>query len=508
MQHTPGASLKSRLISAVLVLAMVLAVVPPFELPVFAAGGQTHTFNSGAVYIDSSFNGDTVYILNGVFSVTVNGAQNVNLIFGERTATGANGVTIDRRPDADIGNNSVEDQVIRANQIGSNANATLYTISQQLASVYGNNAAGKAQTCPLLITGDSTVTATFHGKCRFYAGTNASTVSTTGVYNPQHRYNNNPGNGFAGIQVDSGSTFTIAGADDLVVFGSHQFGIPDEKGMATINGYTVKYSEVLRANASIGDHTNPNIGQYNAPSNATHHNYSGGAGIGGGATLISTSSGTSNFTNGTPGNIIINGGNIEVYGGHQAAGIGGAVNSPATSGMIQINGGNIVVHGGRWSAGIGDGDSVASNISSQFSKVSSLIEINGGNVEVYGGVASSGIGTTDEISDSKGVNATFVRQLQINLNGGVIRAYSGFPDNFSGSSYPTEAPAAIGAGGKSLTPANSIYVSANANLRSAGFGNYALTEDGKNATTVPTIAVDSDGYLLLLRTSEIGRAHV
>lgn len=499
--QNPRAKGLSRFISAALVLAMVLAALPPFELPVFAAG-QTHTFDSGAVYIDSSFNGDVVIIKDGVFSVTVNGAQNVELVFGERTATGTKGVTIDRRPDADINNAKVDDKVIRANKIGNNENATLYTISQQLASVYGNNATGKAQTCPLLITGNSTVTATFHGKCRFYAGTNASTVGTDGKYNPQHRYNNNYGNGFAGIQVDSGSTFTIVGAEDLKVFGSHQFGIPGDDGMATINGYTVKYSEVLRANASIGDHTNPGIGQYVGPDTATHHNYSGGAGIGGGATLITTSSGTSSFTNGTPGNIIINGGNIEVYGGHQAAGIGGAVNSPATSGMIQINGGNIVVHGGRWSAGIGDGDSVANNISSQFSNVSSLIEINGGNVEVYGGVASSGIGTTDEISDSKGVNATFVRDMHINLNGGVIRAYSGFPDNFNGNSYPTEAPAAIGAGGKSLTPANSVYVSADADLRSAGFGNYALTEDGKNANTVPTIAVDSDGYLLLLRTSE------
>ncbi len=491
--QNPHAKGLSRFISAALVLAMVLAALPPFELPVFAAG-ETHTFDSGAVYIDSSFNGDVVIIKQGVFSVTVNGAQNVELVFGERTATGTTGVTMNRR--------SVEDDLDKAN--GSEIE-NLYYVSEQLGYP------GKAQTCPLMITGNSTVEATFLGQCRFYAGTNACVVNEDDIYTAQTRYNGSKGNGFAGIQVDSGSTFTIVGAEDLKVFGSHQFAIPGEDGMVTITTegswnrpgetYTVKYSEVLRANDSVGDHTNPGIGPYVGPDDAEHHDYSGGAGIGGGATLQTANSDATTFTNGTPGNIIINDGNIEIYGGHQAAGIGGAVNSPATSGMIQINGGNIVIHGGRFAAGIGDGDST-DNLSTQFDAVTSLIEINGGNIEVYGGVASSGIGTTDELSE--GNRDDWERKLQINLNGGVIRAYSGFPKEFNGNNYPNDAPAAIGAGSITLTPANSIYVSSEADLRCAGFGNYSLTENGIDANAVPTISVDSDGYLLLLRTSENG----
>lgn len=497
---------RHRAIAYALVIAMVLALVPEFKitLPVHAAEFGGDPDKPIAVYIDSRYDGQTIYIKHGVFSVTVNGATDVNLIFGERTASGAVGVTIDRRhatsPTAD------------RDELDGKTVENLYEVSEVLGEP------GIAQTCPLLITGNSTVTATFHGQCRFYAGTNACTVNNrTNVYTAA-----TGGNGFAGIQVDSGSTLTIAGADDLMVFGGHQFGIPtidsDGDGKADSLMYSHNngtrqfvYSDILRAHQTItvninGQnttiYTNPStIGDYDAPSHATHHNYSGGAGIGGGPTLDNTSTGQAGFTNGAPGNIIINGGNIEAFGGHQAAGIGGAVNSAATTGMIQINGGKVIAHGGRWAAGIGDGDSVTDpNISSTFETATSLIEINGGMVEAYGGVASSGIGTTDEISDDAGIDPDFERKMQINLNGGVIRAYSGFPKTFSGGNYPDEAPAAIGAGSLTMTPANSLHVAADADLRCAGFGNYALTENGQEANAVPNISVDSDGYLLLLRT--------
>ena len=116
---------------------------------------------------------------------------------------------------------------------------------------------------------------------------------------------------------------TIAGADDLKVFGGHQFGIPDEKtGMAEVTitkrsqwgggsqteTYSVVYDYMLRANASIGDYINPALlDLYVGPNNSTHHDYSGGAGIGGGPSLVTDRSGTSSF-NGVAGNIIINGG--------------------------------------------------------------------------------------------------------------------------------------------------------------------------------------------------------
>jgi len=474
---------RHRAIAYALVIAMVLALVPEFKitLPVHAAA----EFSSGAVYIDSQYDGQTIYIKDGVFSVTVNGATNVNLIFGERTETGAVGVTIDRRHatgDQDEANGDEIDN--------------LYYVSQQLG------AAGRAQTCPLLITGNSTVTATFHGECRFYAGTNACTVDGSDKYTAS----TGGGNGFAGIQVDSGSSLTIDGADDLRVFGGHQYNIPDDDGYITEGTTKYFYSDVLRANLTIsGTYTDPYGEQWGQPDGATTNSYTGGAGIGGGPELTPSSSGVATFTNGAPGTIIINGGSVEAYGGHQAAGIGGAVNSPATTNMIQINGGTVVAHGGRWAAGIGDGDTVKKENnnapSSTFQTANSLIEINGGAVTAYGGVAASGIGTSDRLSDSEGFGASFVRNIQVNLNGGTIRAYSGFPDGYQSNHTVSNAPAAIGAGMNSMAPGNAVYVSSNADLRSAGFGHYAVSENGLNEN-LPTIAVDSDGYLLLLKTAD------
>ncbi|MBO7275428.1 MAG: hypothetical protein J6V15_03535, partial [Clostridia bacterium] len=489
--QNPRAKGLSRFISAALVLAMVLAALPPFELPVFAA--EEETSSSGAVYLDADDSGKTIYIKQGVFSVTVNGAQDIELIFGERTADGATGVTMNRR--------SVEGDLDDAN---GDTIENLYYVSQQLNNLQ-NGSTGKAQTCPLMITGNATVRATFHGKCRFYAGTNACIVSNQNVYTAQtqygtNNYNRTNGNGFAGIQVNSGSTLIIEGADDLKVFGGHQFAIPGEDGKVTINDTTINYGDMLRANHDIGNHEDPyNNSASKAPEHATDKNYSGGAGIGGGPTLRTSSTGTSSFTTGSPGTIIINGGNVEAFGGYQAAGIGGAVNSPATTGMIQINGGNVIAHGGRWAAGLGDGDTVNGGAPNTFINASTLIEINGGTVEAYGGVASPGIGAADEVSHGNGFTTSAIRQLQINLNGGTIRAYSGFPSGYSGAADINKAPAAIGVGVDTNAPANSLYVSSEADLRCAGFGHYALSENGVNPNTVPTIAVDSDGYLLLLQ---------
>ena len=53
---------------------------------------------------------------------------------------------------------------------------------------------------------------------------------------------------------------------------------------------------------------------------------------------------------GSGGAIIINGGSVYAYGGHQAAGIGGGLNGAATVTSITINGGTVSARGGRWAA--------------------------------------------------------------------------------------------------------------------------------------------------------------
>lgn len=500
--------LNMKIVSVLLTLAILLGILPPVTVSVRAADDETITFSTGAVILDSSYSGKTAYIKNGVFSVTVVGATNLTVIFED--------VTIDRRAASDRatskgglnGSTTIMANVIDSKDAvdGVSQGTTLYAAMQNLGWTTGNNTV-KAPVCPFLVTGNSTVTAGFRGKCTFYAGTNNCTVDSNNRYNaPETR----GGCGYAGIQVDSGSSLTIDFAEDLTVYGAHQLGTPDEKGYVSVtkNGVTTTalYSDTLRANADISGagYNDPYDSLYDACTTHVQFSQSGGAGIGGGAAYNTESSDAKSYTQGTPGTIIIKGGKIEAFGGYAAAGIGGGVNGAATTSKITINDGTVIAHGGRFAAGIGDGDSTSRNPSNSFTQATGLIEINGGTVTAYGGVASPGIGCTDDITDtSKGFAANSTSKLQIAVNGGEVNCFSGFPSNFNGTVNPNSAaPAAIGAGAVSKMEPNSIYISSNATLSCAGFGNYSLTEVGTNASTVPTINIDSDGYLLLLRTAE------
>lgn len=155
-----------------------MAVFAVFRLPVSAADPD-YTFSSGAVLLDNSYSGKNILIQNGVFSVTVSGATNVNIIFDS--------VTMDRR-------------------YGSDQNMTvegLYNVAQSLGWV--NNGTYIAQTCPLLLTNGASATVAFRGVNNFYAGTNKCTVNSGNWYTK-----NQSGGGFAGVQVDAGSTLTIS----------------------------------------------------------------------------------------------------------------------------------------------------------------------------------------------------------------------------------------------------------------------------------------------------------
>ena len=125
----------------------------------------------------------------------------------------------------------------------------------------------------------------------------------------------------------------------------------------------------------------------------------GGAGIGGGASYNTTTIRVPNngYVAGTPGEIYIRSGTITAVGGHLAAGIGGGVNSAATSSQIVIDGGNITAIGGRFATGIGDGDSISGVESIRYAESYSIV-INGGNIDAYGGTSSAAIGTTDNIN--------------------------------------------------------------------------------------------------------------
>ena len=433
-------------LALLLAVSVLLSVFVGFPVSVSAADPD-YTFSSGAVLLDASYSGKNVLIQNGVFSVTVSGATNVNIIFDS--------VTMDRRFSSDS-NRTVSGLYNVAQSLGWVKSGTYYT----------------AQTCPLLLTNGASASVAFRGVNNFYAGTNGCTVSNGDGYTK-----NQSGGGFAGIQVDSGSKLTIEPSD------------------GTINAYGAFYVE--------GDNSENSSYGYGTPAGAAKNQLAGGAGIGGGAAWNTTTSASSSYTAGTPGTIIINGGNINAHGGHEGAGIGGGVNGAATSTSITINGGNVNAYGGRWAAGIGDGDSLQDNWTTKYESEYS-ININGGKVNAIGGVGCPGIGSTDEVS-------TLARRgtsgLTIHLNGGEITAKSGYPDKFNPngtSGYSgTDAAAAIGAGNRTNMESNSIHVSSKAKIIASGFGHYSVTENGVNYSALPTVNIDSDGYVFLGRFPEL-----
>lgn len=434
-------------VSLLIAISVLMAVFAVFRLPVSAADPD-YTFSSGAVLLDTSYTGKNILIQNGVFSVTVSGAKDVNIIF--------EGVTMDRRYDKDV-NGTIEG---------------LWKVTTALGWRNSNySTTGIAQTCPLLLTNNASATVAFRGVNNFYAGTNKCTVSNGNRYTK-----NQSGGGFAGVQVDAGSTLTISPSG------------------GTLNAHGAFYVE--------GDSSENSSYGYGAPTGVSKNKLAGGAGIGGGVKWNTTTCASSSYADGTPGTIIINGGNINAHGGHQAAGIGGGLNGAATNTSVTINGGNVNAYGGRWAAGIGDGDSLQDNWTTKYTDSYSII-INGGKVNAVGGVGCPGIGTTDEVSTlaRKGTSG-----LTINLNGGEITAKSGYPDKFNPSGTSgyggTDAAAAIGAGNKTNMESNSIHVSSAAKIIASGFGHYSITENGVEYNALPTVSIDSDGYMFLGRFPE------
>ena len=174
----------------------------------------------------------------------------------------------------------------------------------------------------------------------------------------------------------------------------------------------------------------------------------------------------------------------------QAAGIGGGVNSAATTSQIVINGGNITAIGGRFATGIGDGDSISNSESSLYQE-SYAIVINGGTVNAYGGTSSAAIGTTDNITAGTSFGKT--SGLSITIAGGVVSAQSG---EATGEGSAT---AAIGSGENTDMVDNSITIDSSAKVIAASFSQYAISGCGTDASLVPIVNIDPSGYMYLAR---------
>lgn len=468
----------------VLVFAMLLAlfasVMPAFRLN--AVGSYTFDFNrdSPVVVIDAQFiaekNGATHFnIPSGVFSVTVIGNIDVTLIFTEDT-------TIDRSADTQSSLSQYADELKEA--------------GMRLAEIDDSWKYGNGQyyvpTSPFRITGGARVRVSFAGKTVICAGYNGWVGDGSSVRNV-HNTNSNPYYcGYAAIQVDGDSSLTIdSAAQGLEAYGSHP--LAGQRVSNTtyppnplyVNPYFNAYYDGTKRVSLSGQ-------EYILPPNVTENQNGGGAGIGGGASHTSTTAAEGNhgYVAGTPGEIIINSGNITAVGGHKAAGIGGGINGSATTSLIEINGGTITAIGGRWACGIGDGDSIPKYETSEFLKEKQIV-INGGTVDAYGGTAAAAIGTTDEIYRNYNSN---IHGLIITINGGTVTARSG--ESKGGAQTAT---AAIGAGFETNMRDNSITISSKATVSASSFSKYAISNCGTDVDAIPSVNIDPDGYMYLAR---------
>ena len=207
-----------RVAAILLFCAFIFPVLPKMQL------NAAHTFSSGPVVITqetvNTYRVREFIIEDGVFSVTVTDGVDVTIIF--------NNVKIDRRYDT-------------PGSLPGVTSAQLLDAAKKLNSLSGDSkweSYGQEQyyipTCPLLITGGASVTARFAGSCSFYAGFNGWYISedifgAAGTMQMGRGY----GGGYAGIQVDSGSSLTIASADNLRAVGAYQF-ITDMNDSTTV----------------------------------------------------------------------------------------------------------------------------------------------------------------------------------------------------------------------------------------------------------------------------------
>lgn len=477
----------------VLVFAMLLSLfasVLPANL-LHAAGSYTFDFDQGdspVVVIDAQLiaekGGATHFnIPSGVFSVTVIGNIDVTLIFGAQDDP----VTIDRTADTDGGLTSLAADLQTAGiRLAENDDSWVYNETDNEYYI---------PTCPFRVMGGARVRVSFAGETELRAGYNGWISDGSSVTNA-HGNNGTTGykGGYAAIQVDGNSSLVIdAAPNGLEAYGAYPLAgqrvnnqqYPDNP--LYVNPYfNAYYNEATDSRVGLSGQ------EYISPPGVTDKYNGGGAGIGGGASHDTT---TVNHTNhnylaGTPGEIIINGGIITAAGGHQAAGIGGGVNSSSTTSRIEINGGTITAIGGRWACGIGDGDSIQGVESKAYISEKQIV-INGGTVDAYGGTAAAAIGTTDEIFTQYDSN---VHGLTITLAGGTITALSGEAQRGNES-----ATAAIGAGEGTDMNDNSISVSAAATISAASFSQYAISNCGTDAKEIPSVNIDPDGYMYLAR---------
>ncbi len=459
-------NIKKRAAALGIIFAMILLLIPPLGINVSAADAE---FSQGAVVLGSEYDGKQVIIHNGVYSVTVHEGITVEIIF--------NNVTIDHSNHQDTASVTLSREAGYYQGLAQ----SLYAAGGELG--WARNGGGYyVPTCPFHILGNSNVSVRFDGNCVLKAGIGARYLTSANATAMQGTQN---GIGHAGIQVESGSTLIINGGT-VKAYGGYQ-----KHAENNVENNALNQTGILNISGMGSD-------------------YGGGAGIGGGSSYNNTNLHDSTNGNGlehaagTPGNIIINNGNILAVGGYQGAGIGGGANGAATTGKIEINGGIVTAQGGMYAAGIGEGDSLKTSgttrlTSKYFNSANGSYEviINAGTVTANGGYQAGGIGTTDNVSNSEGFGTSATSGLEITITGGNVTARSGSTNS------ETKVSAAIGTGYGTNMRDNSITIYNQANIVAASFSYFAISNYGTDITAIPSVNIDPEGYVYLARFDDI-----
>lgn len=162
------------------------------------------------------------------------------------------------------------------------------------------------------------------------------------------------------------------------------------------------------------------------------------------------------------GNIMINGGVINVTGAQNAAGIGAGGFAPDSQGVITINGGTVNAKGGHSGAGIGGGNADNS--------YAGRVVINGGNVTATGNSRGAGIGSGRQ------------SYADVIISGGTVKAVEG---NF----------ASVGIGGSGSTV--TLTYTDDVSITSTGYdGTVTLEQPFTDGTNVFEAGVVDDNSVL------------
>lgn len=387
--------MKKQLISAILIIAMVITMIPMLSMTAFAASDSTTidvsdtspsnlptgvTYDSGVFTINGASNPITVIGTTTQNTIVVADGTTVTLVLSGASITAPGGSTyspIDLQGNADV-----------TLTLADGTTSTMSAVNANLCA--GIHAAS---------TGGISATLTINGAGSLYANGASSGAGIGGAFNASGG--------------EDGGNITISGGTVNATGGNNAAGIGGGGDMNTGSGGGAGGNIIINGDANVtatGGHSGAGIGGGDSSTG-------GNITISGSANVIATGG----FSGaGIGGGVCSEGGNITINGGTvtasttngNAAGIGGGANGDG--GNITINGGTVTATGDWTGAGIGGGDGgTGGNISISPSAVVMAASNGIGNSAIQ---AVSGSGSVINAALDNAISASGDSYLKCNEN--------------------------------------------------------------------------------------------